>query len=426
MRIISRIAALAGLGLAVAAEGGIARAQSDASSVAVPVRKVQVSRSTSTAAGAAAGHSGQANYYVDANAGAAASTAQPSTLRLTVPSQSSSASSSFGGTVSKTIGSGASTLKTAIIDKPAEIARGIAGYGTGTSFNTDYKTRSVSASTPAALAGRGLGGKNIAIGTEDAYRKILPKTYMPTDLVQIPREYCFENMVLYLRAEPAQQMIRMFNDAARRGLRFQVFSAYRDYNHQARLYSESVRRGSRGSVAKPGYSEHMLGTTVDITNSSRYLMSRSFANTPEGKWLVRNAARYGWKATVVTGSGSRSHCDEPWHIRYFGAGRPGGTPPRDGWDSDLFCNVADASSGGSTVKAGAKRTAATGGAEKLAAERSASPAMSGGGSRSSASGEIAGQTFEAPAAGSANPSDGSWARVRKGLLGGKGTGGASN
>ena len=359
MRTIFRIAALAGLVLAVAAQAGVARAQSDVSSVAVPVRKGHSSQSSQAVAAASASRPSQANYYVDTNA-AAVPAEQPSTLRLIVPSQTRSASTSFGGAMSKTLGSGASTLKSAVIDKPAELARGIAGYGT--SFNTDYKTRSVSASTPPSLVGRGLGGKNIPIGTEDAYRKTLPKDYMPTDLVRIPPEYCFENMVLYLRSEPARQMVRMFNDAARQGLRFEVFSAYRDYSHQARLYSESIRRGNRGSVAKPGYSEHMLGTTVDITNSSRYLMSRSFANTAEGRWLVRNAARYGWKATVVSGSGARSHCDEPWHIRYFGTGKPMGATRRDGWDTDLFCNTPEAAPGNSSEKPEVKRAVASGSA----------------------------------------------------------------
>ena len=200
-------------------------------------------------------------------------------------------------------------------------ARELVGGRTVTSFNSDYKTRSVSAETPLLLRGCGLNGRNIPIGDEDAYRGCLTTEYLPTDLYQLPREMCYGNMVLYLRKEAALSLIKMTNDAARQGLTLQTFSAFRDVGHQSRLYKEMVARGGRGTVAKPGYSEHMFGTTVDLTNNSSYMMKRSFENTPEGRWLARNASRYGWKATVMSGPGSRSHVDEPWHLRYYGPGR---------------------------------------------------------------------------------------------------------
>ncbi len=222
------------------------------------------------------------------------------------------------------------TVKRTVVDLPADLARDLLGRGnSAANFNTDYRTRNPNAPTPAVLVGRGWNGRNLAIGQEDQYRKTLPLDYMPTDLVLLPRELCFEDMILYLRREPAESLLCMIRDAARQGLTLKPFSAFRDINHQRRLYAKS---GGNGSVARPGYSEHMLGTTVDITNSSRYLMRRSFEDTPEGRWLSRNAARYGWKATVVRGTGSRAHVDEPWHIRYFGPGRvPTARGTNGGW-----------------------------------------------------------------------------------------------
>ena len=211
----------------------------------------------------------------------------------------------------------AETAHSTLLDRTG----GLFGRRQVDTFNTDYRTRSRSEATPPFLQGCGLDGKNIPIGQEDAYRHCLPQDYMPTDLVQLPRDICYYNMVLYLRREPAEALVRMLRDAERQGLRLKVFSAYRDSSHQRRLYAEAVSKGRRGSVAKPGYSEHLLGTTVDITNNEKHLMRRSFQDTPEGRWVARNAARYGWKATVVAGSGSRSHVDEPWHLRYFGPGR---------------------------------------------------------------------------------------------------------
>ena len=205
--------------------------------------------------------------------------------------------------------------------RASNTARELVGGRTVTSFNSDYKTRSVSAETPLLLRGCGLNGRNITIGEEDAYRGCLTTEYLPTDLYQLPREMCYGNMVLYLRKEAALSLIKMTNDAARQGLTLQTFSAFRDVGHQSRLYNEMISRGGRGTVAKPGYSEHMFGTTADLTNNSSYMMKRSFENTPEGRWLTRNASRYGWKATVMSGPGSRSHVDEPWHLRYYGPGR---------------------------------------------------------------------------------------------------------
>ncbi|MBX7245640.1 MAG: D-alanyl-D-alanine carboxypeptidase family protein [Candidatus Sumerlaeaceae bacterium] len=186
--------------------------------------------------------------------------------------------------------------------------------------NSDYRTRPTNGPVALVVNGKGWNGQNLPIGGEDAYRKTLPLDYMPTDLVLIPKELCYCGQVLYLRREAAESYIRMVTDAAREGLNIKIFSAYRDISHQQRLYSEAVRRGGRGQkmVARPGYSEHMLGTTVDVTSTEKYLMKRSFGNSPEGKWLAKNGARYGWKITVIRGSGPRAHTDEPWHIRYFG------------------------------------------------------------------------------------------------------------
>lgn len=195
-------------------------------------------------------------------------------------------------------------------------------------FNSDYKTRSVSASSlPSQISGHGLGGNDIPIGSEDAHRKNLPQDFMPTDLVKLPMEFSYYGNAVYLRCDAADSLVRMFSDAASEGLRLQIFSGYRDYNHQERLYKEAVKRSgpNQKTVAKPGRSEHFLGTTADVTSGKDHLMKRSFGDTPEGKWLAKNAERYGWKMTVMPGNGKRSHGDEPWHIRYFGTGEPSGS-----------------------------------------------------------------------------------------------------
>jgi hypothetical protein len=229
---------------------------------------------------------------------------------------------------------GASLARDLVVEKPREILSRAAGAVD--IFNTDYKTRPANAPIPPTLSGRGLNGRDLPIGGEDAFRDRLPPDFMPTDLKLVPKEWCYCNQPTYLRREAAESLARMFSDAARQGLTLRVFSGYRDYRHQTRIYRQSSGRngGSTKSAARPGKSEHALGTTADITSTERYLMNRAFAGTPEGKWLARNAGRYGWKMTVVSGTGSRQHVDEPWHLRYMGTGDPGrqlepGVPGRD-------------------------------------------------------------------------------------------------
>ncbi|MCX7625260.1 MAG: M15 family metallopeptidase [Candidatus Sumerlaeaceae bacterium] len=182
-------------------------------------------------------------------------------------------------------------------------------------FNTDYRTRAANCEIPLTVRGRGLNGRDLPIGCEDAYRDQLPANFTPTDLVLVPAEYCYANQPIYLRREAAESVVRMIRDAERQGLTLRIVSGYRDYSHQNRLYRQNGgRRGSR-TVGRPGKSEHMLGTTVDFTSTERYLLKPSFAGTAEGKWLARNAHRYGWKRTVVSGT----RVIEPWHFRYFGS-----------------------------------------------------------------------------------------------------------
>lgn len=205
--------------------------------------------------------------------------------------------------------------------RPPAAPRAQAAPAPSRAFNTDYRTRSSDSVVPVSIQGRGLGGRNLPVGQEDSWRGKLPADFCPTDLVRIHPQYCYGDMPIFLRQEAAQSLQRMFYDASTQGLRLQIVSGYRDYAHQQRLYADAVRRKGKNqkTVARPGNSEHFLGTTADVTNGEKaHTLSRSFGDTREGRWLAQNAARYGWKMTVMAGNGRRSHNDEPWHIRYLG------------------------------------------------------------------------------------------------------------
>ncbi len=197
-------------------------------------------------------------------------------------------------------------------------------------FTSDYAKRDGGMILPAVLDGNGWNGVDLPIGGEDPYRLAsLPSSFRPTDLVKLPVQTCHYGNQLYLRREAAIALMNMINAAACEGLTLRVVSAFRDNGHQTRLYNRAVARGGEDqkSVARPGKSEHNLGTTVDLTNNETHALNRSFGNTPEGRWLAINAGSYGYKMTVMSENARRSHNEEPWHLRYLGSSLNGSAAP---------------------------------------------------------------------------------------------------
>jgi len=104
-----------------------------------------------------------------------------------------------------------------------------------------------------------------------------------------------------------------------------VSSAYRSYSKQAELFQSDVSRLGYDAAllhtARPGHSEHQLGTTIDFKSKRTGDTSADgdWANTRAGRWMKNNAWKYGWvmsypkDKTAVT-----CYQYEPWHYRYFG------------------------------------------------------------------------------------------------------------
>ena len=124
----------------------------------------------------------------------------------------------------------------------------------------------------------------------------------------------------------------MLEDARKEGLSPVVRSSYRTQADQEILYANKVSRLRKQGysreeaeaeaarwVAFPGTSEHQLGLAVDIVAESYRALEEDQENTPEQKWLMANAHRYGFilrypeEKSQITGIGY-----EPWHYRYVG------------------------------------------------------------------------------------------------------------
>lgn len=156
------------------------------------------------------------------------------------------------------------------------------------------------------------------------YSKVyfLNEHYVPTNLVTIASKYLSDpSRSLQLHAEVWPELKRMLDAAAREGITLRVVSAYRSFGTQAGLkasYNFTYGAGTANQFsAEQGFSEHQLGTTVDLTTPEIGGALAGFANTPAYDWLTDNAYRYGF--TLSYPPNNNYYQFEPWHWRYVGS-----------------------------------------------------------------------------------------------------------
>ena len=156
----------------------------------------------------------------------------------------------------------------------------------------------------------------------------LPPDLEPADLetprLEFRNAYIVTIQVRQIVLEPLYQLLEAGNA---QGLQIIVASGYRSYAEQAVAYESWKKQfPNRADTisAKPGHSEHQLGTAVDF--SAAYMQEEygqvfhtDFYKRPEGWWLYENSYKYGFTlsypawAEQVTG-----YQWEPWHFRYVG------------------------------------------------------------------------------------------------------------
>ncbi|HLC30401.1 MAG TPA: D-alanyl-D-alanine carboxypeptidase family protein [Dehalococcoidia bacterium] len=154
-------------------------------------------------------------------------------------------------------------------------------------------------------------------------QRSLAQDYVPSDLVEITGVPT-TRAGLRLRREALARLTELWKDAQSQGLALFVLSSYRSYQEQADIFQSLVRQlgeaqASRVS-ARPGHSEHQLGTTVDFTSPAVGSdLVEAFGGTPEGRWLQGNAYRYGFVMSYPEGKEAiTGYAYEPWHYRYVG------------------------------------------------------------------------------------------------------------
>jgi D-alanyl-D-alanine carboxypeptidase len=129
-----------------------------------------------------------------------------------------------------------------------------------------------------------------------------------------------------VRALMIDDLRAMARAAKRAGKAIAVRSAYRSYQQQEATFAYWVRVSGRQaalkSSARPGHSEHQLGTTIDVRSASSTKAPwdyEDWARTGPGAWMKANAWRYGFVMSYPKGK-QRVTCYayEPWHYRYVG------------------------------------------------------------------------------------------------------------
>jgi D-alanyl-D-alanine carboxypeptidase len=145
----------------------------------------------------------------------------------------------------------------------------------------------------------------------------------PGDLIALPDWLSYGGEQL-MRAEAARALEEMAVEASREGVRFVARSSFRSFQEQAWTFDYWVstlgRAEAERTSARPGHSEHQLGTTTDLTSASvGYQLSKSFGEVAEGRWVAENAWRFGFVVSYPAGKEHITGYDyEPWHVRYVG------------------------------------------------------------------------------------------------------------
>ena len=148
----------------------------------------------------------------------------------------------------------------------------------------------------------------------------LNENYRPAQLTQIPDRWVLEGRQDQYFLPEAWPFLRdMLEDARRDGIDLRVLSAFRSFDEQRDLhghFQQQFGSGANTFSADQGFSEHQLGTTVDIVDTKTAATTQAFADTEAYEWLQRNAHRYGFILSYP--EGNEFYIFEPWHWRFVG------------------------------------------------------------------------------------------------------------
>jgi LAS superfamily LD-carboxypeptidase LdcB len=162
----------------------------------------------------------------------------------------------------------------------------------------------------------------------------LPDGYVPSDLVTlggVPR----------VQGQPVSAVVMpdlesMVAQAYADSVDLVVLSGYRSFSEQAVVFERNVvrsmyrvnetlsredaERAAERFSARPGHSQHQLGTAIDFTTTQiGYGLGARFAETDTGRWLLEHSWKFGFIFPYTEQAEARSgYRYEPWHVRWIG------------------------------------------------------------------------------------------------------------
>jgi D-alanyl-D-alanine carboxypeptidase len=151
----------------------------------------------------------------------------------------------------------------------------------------------------------------------------LPASYVPTTLVSVAAAG-FENAkALLIRSLVVDDLTSLRQAARDAGNPIDIVAAYRSFQEQSSLFQRRKEQlglaQAERKTARPGHSEHQLGTAIDFKTLGETDVTARWDTTPAGRWVLENAWRFGFIQSYPNGKTEETcYSYEPWHYRYFG------------------------------------------------------------------------------------------------------------
>jgi zinc D-Ala-D-Ala carboxypeptidase len=147
----------------------------------------------------------------------------------------------------------------------------------------------------------------------------LDPDYAPAQLVRLSRDFKLPVNGTDVQASAAimPDVLAMTKAAGADGVTLVFSSGYRSYAYQRTVYEREVREYGQEMAdresARPGMSQHQLGTAIDFGS-----ITDAFADTRAGRWLAAHAGEYGFSLSYPRdGEALTGYRYESWHYRWI-------------------------------------------------------------------------------------------------------------
>lgn len=146
-------------------------------------------------------------------------------------------------------------------------------------------------------------------------------SFIPNDIIALKNTNITyikrENEIMQANKTILENYSLLEQAAKKENFNLYVFSAYRSFDKQRYIYYD-INNCNDETVARPGFSEHQLGLSLDIS-TLEYGLTNYLKDSEEYNWLIKNAHKYGFILRYPQGKEEYTgYAYEPWHFRYVG------------------------------------------------------------------------------------------------------------